>query len=72
MHKKYSVRAREFVTKHPMAIYRAGLLTAEAAGVAAGHFLDGARSDPLAERLFARTPAGDGHRYAHRPNAATP
>ena len=72
MRKKYSVQAREFVAKHPLAIYRAGLLTAGAAGAAAGHLLDRGHSDPLAERLFARTPAGDGHRYAHRPNAATP
>ena len=61
MRKKYSVRAREFVAKHPMAIYRAGLLTAGAVGVAAGHRYDRADVD----RLIARTPTGAGHRYAH-------
>ena len=62
MRKKYSVQAREFVAKHPLAIYRAGLLTAGAAGVAAGHLLDRQHAD----RIIAQTPAGEGHRYAHR------
>ena len=66
MRKKYSVRAREFVTKHPMLIYRAGQLTAGAAGVAAGHLLDRGHDSTIGQRLIAQTPSGDGHRYAHR------
>ena len=37
MRKKYSAAVRDFVTKHPTAIYRAGLVAAGLSGVAMAH-----------------------------------